>query len=102
MTNTAKARNMRIAARKRKTLNDGEGPGVNVLFSSDRDGEPTFTKLEPLVLELSSNGSFETAYTRSNETDLRDELASRGWYEGNNEHGRYLVLNLDILGLRAK
>jgi hypothetical protein len=75
---------------------------MNVLFSSDRDGEPTFTKLEPLITEMTNNGSFETAYTRANETDLRNELASRGWYEGNNDYGRYLVLNLDMMGLRKK
>lgn len=75
---------------------------MNVLFSTDRDDEPTFTKLESLVNELNSNGSFHTTYARANETDMRDELASRGWYEGNNDFGRYLVLNLDMLGLRAK
>lgn len=34
--------------------------------------------------------------------DMENELTSRGWYEGTCEFGRYLVINLDKLGLASQ
>ena len=63
------------------------------------DGEQTgIMTLADLIANFNENGGWQY---RHNETDMRYELESRGWYEGHNDFGHYLVLNLKKLGLQA-
>jgi hypothetical protein len=46
--------------------------------------------------------NFRDSGTKFYEDDIRAELASRGWYEGTHECGRYLILNIDKTELQPK
>lgn len=69
-----------------------------VLYTSDGE-QPAVMALNKLVANFNENGGW---HNRCNETDLINELASRGWYEGDHECGHYLVLNLDKFNLEHK
>lgn len=71
---------------------------MRVHYSSDGEIH-AIMELDELVTRFDQNGGWKF---RHNETDMRDELSSRGWYEGLHECGRYLVLNIDKLGLAPK
>lgn len=63
------------------------------------DGEQTGTMLlDDLIANFNENGGWQFGH---NETDMRDAMTGRGWYEGVHEYGHYLVLNLDMLQLQA-
>lgn len=69
---------------------------MQVFYASDSEYSGTMP-LETLIGDFNENDGW---YARHNETDMRDELNSRGWYEGLHVGGRYLVLNLDKLQLQ--
>jgi hypothetical protein len=73
---------------------------MQVHYSSDGE-TPRFFSLEDLISNFKENGVFLTVY-RTNEADMRDELATRGWYEGNHNFGRFLVINLDKMNLMSR
>jgi len=56
-------------------------------------------ELEKLISNLDASDAWRHG---CNSTDMRQELASRGWYEGTCDLGRYLVLNLDKLRLEYR
>jgi hypothetical protein len=68
---------------------------MRVLYAGDNDG-PAIMKLNQLVANFDASDGW---YQRHNETDMRDELASRGWYEGLHINGHYLVLAIDKMHL---
>jgi hypothetical protein len=71
---------------------------MNILYLSD--GEPrTIMDLETLISNFNDSGGWQFLH---NETDMRYELDSRGWYEGLHDCGRYLVLNLAKIGLKPR
>jgi hypothetical protein len=69
--------------------------GVRVLYISDNE-PATVMWLESLIANFSASGGWQY---RHNETDLRNELESRGGYEGLHDHGHYLVLAIDKMHL---
>jgi hypothetical protein len=71
---------------------------MNIRYVSDGELSLT-TTLEKLIANLNQNGGWKY---RHNAIDMRDELNSRGWYEGAHEFGHYLVLNLNKLGLEVR
>jgi hypothetical protein len=71
---------------------------MQVHYSSDGEGRGVMP-LDDLIGNFDCNDGWQF---RHNEADMRDELETRGWYEGTHDFGRYLVLNLDKLGLQPK
>jgi hypothetical protein len=71
---------------------------MQIHYSSD--GEQTaIMSLDQLIANFNETGGWQFHH---NEQDMRDELGSRGWYEGMHDCGRYLVLNLDRLNLQKR
>jgi hypothetical protein len=68
-----------------------------VQYQSDGEQIGVMT-LADLIANFDANGGWQH---RHNETDMRAELEARGWYEGEHDFGRYLVLNLKKLGLQG-
>src|SRR5262245_49172421 len=68
---------------------------MRILYVSDGERRGVMT-LDQLVTNINENDGWKF---RHNEDDMRDELESRGWYEGENDFGRYLVLNLAKLDI---
>lgn len=64
------------------------------------DGEYTaLMQLDDLIDNFDTSGGWQFGH---NQTDMRTELAERGWYEGTHDCGHYLVLNLDRLELTSR
>jgi hypothetical protein len=70
---------------------------MNIFYTSDGE-QPCTMQLDTLIANFDESDLCGWKY-RHNETDMRNELASRGWYEGEHDFGRYLVLNIDKFGL---
>jgi hypothetical protein len=68
---------------------------MRILYMSDNEAR-TIMPLATLIANFDMTGGWQF---RSNESDMRHELESRGWYEGLHDCGRYLVLNLAKLDL---
>jgi hypothetical protein len=76
-----------------------------IQYQSDREKHPrvmTYAEFVAFFDEATwkpgGNGGWQFHHS---EADMRLELESRGWYEGHNDFGRYLVLNLEKLQLQA-
>jgi hypothetical protein len=65
---------------------------MNILYTSDGEAQAIMT-LDALIANFRIDAA-NAGYSESAEADMRDELESRGWYEGMHDLGRYLVLNL--------
>jgi hypothetical protein len=65
----------------------------------DKDDRNQLTELDSLISNMEASDAFEHG---SNSIDMREQLESRGWYEGTHGTGRYLVVNLDRLELQSK
>lgn len=68
---------------------------MRVHFKRDNEAA-TVIALDQLIANFYQTGGWQF---RHNETDMRDDLAGRGWYEGAHDTGRYLVINLDLMQL---
>lgn len=66
---------------------------MDIVYKSDNEPASTMT-LETLIANFKESGGFVCGH---NETDMREELASRGWYEGLHENGKYIVLNVNSM-----
>ena len=62
-------------------------------------GRSSVHDLDELVMNLSASDAWQHG---CNELDMRQELASRGWYEGTCDFGHYLVLNLERMQLEYR
>ncbi len=71
---------------------------MNILYTGDNE-PATVMDLETLIRNFNKTGGWQF---RHNETDMRYELDSRGWYEGTHDNGHYLALNLDKFGLEKR
>jgi hypothetical protein len=60
---------------------------VNVVYKSDNEAE-CIIHLTDLLAKFRAYG------VKVYEDDMRADLASRGWYEGSHDDGRYIVINL--------
>jgi hypothetical protein len=86
-----------IAAKIKSVYGDGPKRAMRVYYAGDGE-HPRTMSLGELVATFKRTGVFATTY-RTNEADMRNELDSRGWYEGNHDHGRFIVLNLAKMSL---
>jgi hypothetical protein len=68
---------------------------MNVIYTSDNE-RPTLMPLDTLIANFNVSGGW--CYHASAE-DMRQELESRGWYEGVHDNGHYLVLVPRKLGV---
>ncbi|BBZ93049.1 hypothetical protein BRDID11004_60530 [Bradyrhizobium diazoefficiens] len=68
---------------------------MRVLYACDNEG-PAIMLLSQLIANFDANGGWQY---RASAEDMRDELESRGWFEGMHINGRYLVLSLDKMQL---
>src|SRR5262245_61843171 len=68
---------------------------MQILYTCDGEGTGIMD-LDQLIANFTDNDGW---FARHNAEDMRDELQSRGWYEGLHDNGHYLVLNLAKLGL---
>lgn len=68
---------------------------MQILYTGDNEG-PAVMTLEQLISNFNESGGWQF---RHNESDMRHELESRGWYEGSHDNGHYLALNLNKLRL---
>lgn len=66
-----------------------------ILYTGDNEG-PAVMRLQVLIDSFNEIGGWKF---RHNETDMRYELDSRGYYEGLHDNGHYLAINIDKLGL---
>ncbi len=66
-----------------------------ILYTGDNEG-PCVMRLENLIASFDETGGWQF---RHNESDMRHEMDSRGWYEGIHDNGHYLAVNLDKLNL---
>jgi hypothetical protein len=72
--------------------------GPKVFYTSDGEKSGSMY-LEDLLNNFDANGGWYGGY---NKEDMKDELFSRGWYEGLQECGHYLVINLDKFNLAER
>lgn len=68
---------------------------MRVLYTGDNEG-PSIMMLSTLIENFNASGGW---YQRHSEQGMREELESRGWYEGLHINGHYLVLALDKMHL---
>jgi hypothetical protein len=67
---------------------------ITILYMAD-ESEPVIMTLVQLIKNFNeTDGWTVSGRVRHNANDLRYDLLSRGWYEGDHDNGRYLVLNL--------
>jgi hypothetical protein len=71
---------------------------MDVLYMADNE-QSAILSLDELIGNLNANDGWQF---RCNEEDMRHELLSRGWYEGLNDNGHYLVLNIAKTELQPK
>ncbi|RXG91626.1 hypothetical protein [Bradyrhizobium zhanjiangense] len=68
---------------------------MRVLYTGDNEG-PSIMLLSKLIANFNASGGW---YAHASEEDMRQELESRGWFEGLHANGHYLVLDLDHVKL---
>lgn len=68
---------------------------MRVLFKDDTIG-PAIMMLSKLISNFNATDSWQY---RASEQDMRDELESRGWYDGLRDGGHYLVVAIDKMRL---
>lgn len=73
---------------------------MKVLYTCDNEG-PAVMELEALIGNFKTNGVFETGYRVSEEV-IREELESRGWFEGCHDNGRFLIVNFHSKNIRLE
>ena len=61
---------------------------MTIIYTSDNE-TPMRMQLETLFAH------FRTSKTEHWENDIRDDLESRGWYEGVHDGGRYIIINIE-------
>jgi len=68
---------------------------MQILYTSDGEQSGQMT-----LDELLHN--FREHNVKHWEDDIRNDLAGRGWYDGDHDFGRYLIINLAELGLEFR
>jgi hypothetical protein len=78
-----------------QSILDRRAPKMDIHYMSDGE-DNAIMKLDDVL------ANFRDANVKFYEEDIRNELNSRGWYEGTHECGRYLILNISKTELQPK